>query len=240
MIQILMVAHGVSTDPAGSMTGLQVIADRIAGHLGDNWQISTAILSTPASFETAIKTLSTDDGPVWIWPHFMTSGWFVTHKLPRLLDDAGLAQYRILPPFGVMPGIEQDICAHVTAAMAADGRVAAQSDLLLVGHGSGKNPAVFDAMEAMIAGAAIQQAFRRVSLVHLEQAPFLTKSDLGDLDGVCLPLFAMTGGHVRDDIPPGLTAAGFTGKLLPPFGESAEAAAAIAAYWQQQVMPALL
>lgn len=230
MTRVLIIAHGVSTDVAGSMAGLDAVASNVAAHLDPCPVMATAIISAPDTIRQAVEKLAGNDGPVLVYPHFMTSGWFVSRKLPMLLAETGLTDYEMLTPFGIFPDIDRIIIDRAKAAFNERNMEPGASDLVLVAHGSGKNPAVFDAMEAMVAGIADQALFRRVTLVHLEQAPFLEEAAFGDRDGICLPLFALTGGHVRDDIPPGLASAEFTGSLLSPIGESDEAAAAIAVH----------
>ena len=46
---------------------------------------------------------------------------------------------------------------------------------------------------------------------------------------ICLQYFALNAGHVLDDVPAALTAAGFEGPVLPPFIDWPETAALIAA-----------
>ena len=71
--------------------------------------------------------------------------------------------------------------------------------------------------------------FDRVITGYVEEAPFL-QDVAGDIDGpaLCLPLFALSAGHVTGDVPEALEAAGFDGPLLPPIGAVPQVPALIA------------
>ena len=52
----------------------------------------------------------------------------------------------------------------------------------------------------------------------IDQSPQLETTKGYGASAVCLPFFAMAGGHVTEDIPQALTQAGFAGRILPPVG----------------------
>ena len=64
---------------------------------------------------------------------------------------------------------------------------------------------------------------------YIEQAPYLADvaSNMPS-DGLCLPFFAQSGDHVKDDIPEALSSAKFDGTVLPALGTTPEVARLIA------------
>lgn len=77
-------------------------------------------------------------------------------------------------------------------------------------------------------GALPKETGADVAAGFIDQEPQL--STLTGRGGVCLPFFAAGGGHVSEDIPAALAAAGgFTGRILPPVGLDARVPEIIAA-----------
>jgi sirohydrochlorin ferrochelatase len=58
----------------------------------------------------------------------------------------------------------------------------------------------------------------RVTAAFIDQNPTLAAATGFGANAICLPFFAAAGGHVLDDIPRDLAAAGFAGRILPPLG----------------------
>ena len=64
----------------------------------------------------------------------------------------------------------------------------------------------------------------------IDQSPRIAEVAAGLAPGsVCLPFFAARGGHVLQDLPEALAAAGFAGRLLDPVGADRRVPGLIAA-----------
>jgi sirohydrochlorin ferrochelatase len=91
----------------------------------------------------------------------------------------------------------------------------------------------------MAAALSARCDFARVEVGFVEEAPFLVDAARGLGQALCLPLFALRAGHVVDDLPEALAAAGFAGPLLPPIGEHAAVPALLAAALRRSVSEAV-
>ena len=96
---------------------------------------------------------------------------------------------------------------------------AQNTDVLLAAHGSARGNRAAEAAHDFA-----NELIQRVSIGSLttgfvEQAPFICESAraLGP-NSLCLPFFAQTGDHVRQDIPEALIAAEHEVRLLPALG----------------------
>ncbi len=217
----LIVTHGQPSDPAAAEAALGAFAAAVATHLPD-WRVGSATLAAPGALTSAVAAL----GPRGIvFPLFMACGWFTGTHLPGRLADAGGAAWRIAVPFGCHPAIQDLAVTLVREAMVLP---AGHTDLILAAHGSGRSDAPA-AIATFVAGR-IQRVLglRRVVSAYIDQSPRI--ADLRDFDegSICLPYFAASGGHVTDDIPAALRAAGFAGRLLPALGVDRRTAAIVA------------
>lgn len=222
MRQIVLVSHGSPSDPVPLDAGLKAIAARVQA-LCPEHQIRAATLALPGALEAA---LSGFDAPE-IYPFFMAEGWFTRRELPRRLARAGVTA-PILLPFGTEPELPDLIAKTVTDATKSAGIEPESADLILVAHGSQVARRSKDTAQAMACRLRPLTRFWRIRTAFIEEAPFLADVAAESLSGLCLPFFAQRAGHVAEDIPAALAAAGFTGPRLPAIGEHPEAAALIA------------
>lgn len=211
---LLIVAHGQPSDPAPPEAEMRVIAARVARHL-PGWQVRSATLAEPDALRTALQ----GDGDPLVFPLFMADGWFIRSLLPRRLAEAGAPGLRILTPFGLLPDTGALAADVLREALAERGWTAAETVLILAAHGSGRSPYPADAARALQSAIAMHLAFAESRLGFIEQAPELVEVAEGaGPRALCLPLFVARWGHVEDDIPAALHAAGFEGATLPPIG----------------------
>lgn len=234
----LIVAHGQPSDPAPAEAELAAFAREVAADL-PGWHVASATLAQPGRIAAALAEFG-PGASVQVYPMFMADGWFTRVALPERLEAAAPgAEHPVLTPFGLDPALVDVATAAVGAAIAQAGRTAAQAELLLAAHGSFKSPA--PAAVATAFGAALGQRTGLASLAtgFIDQAPQIAavgagmmagmKAGQGDRFRLCLPFFAAAGGHVEDDLPAALAAAGFDGRVLPPLGRLPGAAGVVAA-----------
>lgn len=221
MPDALIIAHGQPSDPAPQEAVMHAFADRVAA-LTPGWRVRGATLAADGAVEAALKSL---DDPV-IVPFFMAEGYFTRTLLPRRLSRAGATNLRITPAFGHLPGLAD---LAVQAAVEGTPTPLRQTTLLLIAHGSQVARASAEGARAMAAHIAHHAPFARVLTAFVEEPPFIAQAARGLWPhATVLPFFALRAGHVVDDIPDGLAAAGFRGTLLPPLGEHPQAAHVIA------------
>lgn len=212
----LIVAHGQPSDPGPAGRAVDALAAKVAVQL-PGWQVAGATLAEPGALADRLGAL----GQGVVYPLFMACGWFTQGQLPDRMAAAGATRgWRIAAPFGCDAAV-QDLALEL--AMAADA-----ADVVLAAHGSGRSDrpaAIAHALALRIAGATGRPA----RAAFIDQAPRL--ADLTGLapGGVCLPFFALPGGHVTEDLPRALAEAGFVGRILPPVGSDARVPGLIAA-----------
>lgn len=224
----VIVAHGSPSDPDTLDRSVKALAARVA-RLAPGWRIEGATLAKPGSLSAAVGG-SAADGPLAIYPFFMSDGWFVETELRRRVAGATPRPAAFLPPFGLDPALPA-LCIRVaTERLEQQGVPPGAASLVLAAHGSAKNGA--PAAAARHIECLIEEigGFGEVRLGFVEQPPAISQAadGLQDRPAICLPLFATRAGHVNGDVPRQLAMAGFRGAVLPPIGEAEGAAFLIA------------
>lgn len=182
---------------------LERLAESVAVHL-PGWQVSSATLAMPGALERASA-----GAPGRVFPLFMAGGWFTRVHIPERIKAAGAEGWTVLEPFGCNPAV------HDLAVTVA--REAGAGEVLLAAHGSFKSP-VPAAIANVVARRIAAETGARSRAAFIDQEPRLADMAGFGEDAVCLPFFAMAGGHVTEDIPAALASAGFAGRILPPLG----------------------
>lgn len=202
---------------------MQALAARVRFWLPD-WQVRGTTLALPGALDWAVASMP----DALIYPFFMAEGWFTRSQLPKRLRAAGMENPVQLPALGHDPGMPDLLRSAATRAAVALG-LPADAALILAAHGSQVSPASSRITEEMAAMLRRDTALRVVT-GYVEQEPLL-KDVARQVTGpaFCLPYFATRAGHVMDDLPEALDAAGFTGPLLPAIGEHPDCARLIAA-----------
>lgn len=222
---LLIVAHGQPSDPSPPEAAMRALAARVADHL-PGWQVRAATLAEPDALRAALPGL---DEPL-VFPLFMADGWFIRSLLPQRLAEAGAPRARLLTPFGLLPEAGILAVAVLGEALATRGWMAPETVLVLAAHGSGRSRYPADAARTLQSAIDTQLKFAESRIGFIEEAPELVEVAEGaGPRALCLPLFVARWGHVEDDIPAALHAAGFQGVTLPPLGSDPRVPAIIAA-----------
>ena len=214
MTRALIVAHGQPSDPGMAARALDRLADAVAAHL-PGWQVGAATLA-----EAGQLAAEAAGEPGVVFPLFMAGGWFTRVHIPERLRAAGAQGWRLLEPFGCSPALHE-----LTISIA---RESGAGRVLLAAHGSLKS-AVPSAIAGHVAARIATETGKPAAVAFIDQTPQLQTATGYGKDAVCLPFFAMEGGHVTEDIPAALEKAGFAGRILPPVGLDARVPALIAA-----------
>ncbi|MEE8500759.1 MAG: hypothetical protein V3S27_09315 [Kiloniellales bacterium] len=142
-------------------------------------EVRAAALNGAPDPEAALAGL--DSARVYLAPLFLCAGHGLRVVLPRALGLDGPAarrggQRRVLcPPLGLMPGLTRLILARAAEAARSQGLDPEAAALLLVGHGSPRNPASRRAAEWHAAGARAAAVFGEVDIALLDEPPFLAE-----------------------------------------------------------------
>ncbi|MEO3417378.1 CbiX/SirB N-terminal domain-containing protein [Roseovarius sp. CAU 1744] len=209
---VIIVSHGQPSDPQPAEDDLAALAGRVAGLLPD-WQVDSATLAADGALEAALARAG--DTP-FIYPLFMTDGWFVRSALPKRLGGAAA---HILPPLGAEPALPDLVADILLDELQERGWHAAQTNLLVASHGSGRSPKSKQATEAFVDRLRQRISFAHVTTGYVEEAPFFADVAMAaPSQAICLPFFAAYGGHVKEDITEALAAARFAGPFLDPIG----------------------
>lgn len=224
MRPVLIVAHGQPSDPLPAAAEIAQLAGRVALCLPGR-SVGSATLAQDGAIAARIRNLG--HGGL-VYPLFMAGGWFTRVLLPQRMAEAGAVGWQVLEPLGCDPALHQLAVRIVEEAMAADGQSGGDTKVLLAAHGSFKSAAPSDIARHVTALIRSDTSAGRVETAFIDQDPQLAQATGFDVNSVCLPFFAASGGHVAKDIPAALASAGFAGRLLPPIGTDARVPALIA------------
>lgn len=237
----LIVAHGQPSDPLPAEAAISELATQIAVHL-PGWRVRGATLAAPDALADAVR-LAGDAGGL-VYPMFMADGWFTRRHLPERLADAcrvalfekrdcgrsgcggagGCARWKILPPFGLDPAVQD-----LALTLLHEAGVPPGGEVLLAAHGSSRSAAPSDVAHAVAARLKQGLLLSRCEAAFIDQAPRLAEVKGFGPEALCLPFFASKGEHVTDDLPNALTEAGFAGRILAPLGRDVRVPGLIAA-----------
>lgn len=205
MAEAVIVAHGQPSAPAAAEAALADLAARVAADL-PGWRVGAATLAAEGALARAVR-----GGPGVVFPLFMAGGWFARVNLPKRLAEAGGRGWRVLEPLGCEPGLQDLVLDQLRALGPVD-------SVILAAHGSGKSPAPSAIARKLAERIGRELGIARVDAAFIDQSPRIAEMRGHGPGSVCLPFFTAEGGHVSDDLPAQLAAAGFRGRVLPTLG----------------------
>lgn len=143
---------------------------------------------------------------ILVLPYFMTDGY-----LSRLATTARLGRYQqdsritVCPPIGMCPELLELGVDISEESRTLNGWTNNAWDLLLVAHGSSKDPASRRGTEKFATGILGRTSAHRVVISFIEEAPFVGDVVKGlKRPTIVMGLFAAPGGHALDDVPEAL------------------------------------
>jgi len=200
--RLFLVGHG-STRAAEDNRALLRHAERLAR--GTHFDaVDVGLLYGEPSAKCVAARLP--EAPLFVVPFFMAAGHYPQRAIPALFKQnramSGCNGPIFCEPVGLHPGLADLVIRRALEALAPGDLTARQATLLLVGHGSEKSPASWQATEAQARRIRRRGQFRQVITAYLEQAPHL-EDVLAILRGpiVAVGLFAGEGAHAGRDIP---------------------------------------
>lgn len=199
---LLLVGHGTSRSKT-PWRELRAHAMQIAA-MGMFAEVRAAQLQGGDSVAAALVGLS--DRPVVAVPYFMSDGYFAREALPRALAAAGRAvdgkATRLAPPVGLDPALASLIASRALTGCDRLGASADRCRVLLIAHGSTRDPASADATIAQAERVKRARRFADVETAFLDQRPTIGEVlEMGEGPLVAVGLFAAGGPHADDDVP---------------------------------------
>jgi len=169
-------------------------------------EVRAAVLYGAPNPEQALAGLRVPE--VILAPMLMCDGHCARVVLPRVFGLAGPLpsrfgrRFTICPPLGLQPALTRLMLIRAQAAARRQGLRPESVNLLLIGHGSTRDPASRRAALWHAAGARAAAVFGRVTVAFLDEEPFLAQV-LGGSSGptVAVGLFAADGLHASEDVP---------------------------------------
>ncbi|MFE3838576.1 sirohydrochlorin chelatase [Pseudogemmobacter sonorensis] len=210
--RVVILAHGQPSDPGPAAAELVALTRRIAAHLPEH-DLRAATLAEPGALAGAVAG---GRGGL-VFPLFMAGGWFTREAVPARLaavgadpgEGAGTGDWRVLPPFGTARALHDLALAQI--------RESGAEEVLLAAHGSFRSAAPAEVAQGVAARIA-EETGLPARAAFIEQEPTLAQMRGFGPGAVCLPFFAMSGGHVTQDLPSALAEAAFPGRVLPAIG----------------------
>lgn len=204
---VVLVAHGSSRRPAAAETVFRHgHALRRRGVFG---QVREAFLHGTPSLQEVIAAL--DTARVYVVPLFMCPGRAVVRDLPMACARVQAAHGRsapevhLCPPIGAHPMMAGLILHEAERAVRRRGWSFPSTALLLIAHGSPRDPASNRTTQDLARRLRSAAVFNAVMSAFLDEPPTVAEQ-LARLPRpvVAIGLFAAPGGHARFDVPPQL------------------------------------
>lgn len=196
---LLIAAHGERQPGASNASTLQIARAVAARGLVE---VATGFINGTPSIGEALDSLAARR--VVVYPLFAANGYFTRDRLVSILDEAN-GQGRtieLLPPLGLDRGLPALIADRVRIIAAANGFSQKAFNVVLLAHGSRRNPASREATEWVAEEVAKLDACRQVMAAFLEERPSLqdvAKACLGPT--VVVGMFSGEGLHGARDAP---------------------------------------
>jgi sirohydrochlorin ferrochelatase len=199
-VAVLLAAHGERRPEAGNEGAFQLA--RALARRGLVAEVAVGFISGTPSVREALARLTA--GRILVYPLFASSGYFTRDRLVQLLDEAkgDSREIEMLPPLGLDPGLP-DLVRDQAARSARDHGFAPEAcTLILLAHGSKRNPASRQATEQVARAIEKFAAFSEVVVAFLEEPPSLDKA-AASIRGpaVVVGLFSGEGLHGAKDAP---------------------------------------
>ncbi len=218
-VAVVLAAHG---DRGGGFTNAALLAHRDAlSSAGAFASVSAGVLKGDPELESALaQAAASGASRIAVYPFFMADGFFVRKRLTDRLNEATLQlPWQMLPPLGIDPDLPGLMIAHALACASSAGIDAAETSLLVVGHGSKFGPASADATRAAAARVEAQAMFAGVATAFLEEPPSIQDA-LKAMSGpvIVSGFFSGDGMHAGDDVPKAIEESGVNAIYAGPIG----------------------
>ena len=205
---LIIVGHG-SHLSATSSAPVYRHADAVRT-LGAFAEVRECFWKEEPSLRVVLDLVEADE--VFIVPLFMSEGYFTEEVIPRelSLDGPAPSVTRIgartvyyCAPVGTHPGMSGLILRRAEETAGLSDEEAGSAGLLVIGHGTERNPRSSEVVYEVAAGAREENLFASVRVGFLDQAPEVDEV-LGEMTEkriVLVPFFVAEGWHTQETIP---------------------------------------
>lgn len=197
---LLLAAHG-ETGKRRANAALLALAGELRRRF-PGLPVAAGVLNGAPTLEDAAAALP--PGRTYVYPLFMSDGYYVERVLPRRLAPARppACPLDILPPLGLDPGLVEVVARRVREAAPANPYLAKALTVLLVAHGCARSPRSRLTTEAFAAALRARLGGPAVTTAYLDEPPF-ARHVVADLPprSVVVSFFAADGAHAGTDLP---------------------------------------
>ena len=200
---LIVVGHGSTVNPDSSAP-TRAHAETIR-RLGIFGEVQSAFHLEEPKLSEVLGTVKSPE--IYVVPNFLAEGYFTQKVIPRVLKLAGPLTVRggqtikYCSPVGNHPGVTAVLLRR--AAGVAPGVPPAETSLVIVGHGTGRdrNSAAATHRQAQLIGA--MGLYREVLAAFMEEPPFIRDwpAFATAPNVVVVPFFIADGLHSFQDIP---------------------------------------
>lgn len=201
---LLVVAHG-DGGPDPRDVGTRQLTARLAERLA--LPVACAMLRRPETLTEArailfgaSETWPAAERDLVVYPFFMTEGWFVKEKLPKMLKAAGFDNWLRLPPFGGDPALLDYLERKLTGIAARQGRDRAGLNAVLIAHGSASGEAGSRLSTEATRDWLIGRGWTNVTVGFIEEEPFYDALIAERQPDAVIGLFVTSGTHAVNDV----------------------------------------
>ena len=213
---LVLAAHGSSRNLGAPEPVLRLAAWLERRHLFS--EIGVGFIGRTPDLAQALGAVTADT--VYVVPCFLADGHYTRTVIPEALVAAmpdAPRRMNYCAPIGTSPRLAELVRRRVAAACRARELDPDSVSLLLIGHGSPRNPASSSVTRKLARAIEAQGRFVRTAVAFLDEPPFVADAlDALDVPGgetvVALGLFAAAGVHGADDVPQLLTEASRPGR----------------------------
>lgn len=196
--RLLILGHGSSKHPDSSAS----VRMHVEGlkRRGQFSEVHAAFLKESPMIKGVMDRISTEG--LVVVPDFLAEGYFTREVIPNLLKlEAHSDQVKYARPVGTHP-MMQELIIDAARAVLADWDPGDVS-LLLVGHGSTKNPKSKESLLQHIEAMRLLGVYAQIVDLWLEEAPFVSDWSQWATEGkvVLVPFLLNDGQHGGWDIP---------------------------------------
>ena len=197
---LLIAAHGERLPDAGNDSVMRIA--RAIRERGIVSEVAAGFINGTPAIADALGGIAARR--VIVYPLFASSGYFTRDRLVQLIDDASEEdrEIEILPPLGHDPGLPALIVDRIRRVAVENGISSKDAAVILLGHGSRRNPASRNATERIAGEIEKCEACREIAIAFLEEQPHLdeaARSVEGPL--IVVGMFSGDGLHGARDAP---------------------------------------
>jgi uroporphyrin-III C-methyltransferase/precorrin-2 dehydrogenase/sirohydrochlorin ferrochelatase len=208
---ILLAAHGSRHDPIANQRVRELAAELLARGAAD--EVVAGFHQGTPGFSAALDSLRAER--VLVVPLFTSEGYYTDEVLPTAIRASLHArQVRQAAPFGVHPGLPALVAAQIRARIASDRLNPQRTSVLLVGHGTPRNPASRRATLRLAEALREETVAEEVACGFLDDTPRIEAAlaMLRHPSVLVVPFLIGGGDHALKDLP--RRAAGDAGRCV--------------------------